>query len=280
MRFRHMRLTANHSFVGISDQPEYNQGCTRDHGSNQGFTAPKGSSAGGAGVFSRKEMRGPDDFLHCADTYGDVLTRASERMITIKPPNIPENSSQPPDEAVEEHKKTIPLVWIPATLVVGLLIAGIYLGGRIVAAHGHPRTEVVSAAAPTPPKAVVTPPVVESGNPESKPDTKAPAKTESPSPPQKPAGAEPLTVVSPEDGIPMITPSPGQVFIQVGALDQEATRRFVQHLRADNLDPHVAPGPTPQLMRVLIGPFDNRAALNEKKAQIESEGIDTFVRKY
>ncbi len=71
-------------------------------------------------------------------------------MITIKPPNIPENSSDPPDEAVEQHKKTIPMVWIPATLVVGLLIAGIYLGGRIVAAHGRPRTEVVSAATPTP----------------------------------------------------------------------------------------------------------------------------------
>ena len=205
-------------------------------------------------------------------------------MITIKPPNIPENSSDPPDEAVEEHKKTIPLVWIPATLVVGLLIAGIYLGGRIVAAHGRPRTEVVSAATstppPAPPKPAVTPPVVESEIPESKPEAKESAKTEPPSAPQKPAGAEPLTAVSPEDGIPMITPSPGQVFIQVGALDQEATRRFVQRLRADKLDPHVAPGPKPQLMRVLIGPFDNREALNEKKAQIESEGIDTFVREY
>ncbi len=201
-------------------------------------------------------------------------------MITIKPPNVPENTSAQPDESVEERRKTIPLIWIPATLVVGLFIAGIYLGGRIVAAHGHPRTEAVSAAIPVPPKAAVTPPVVESQSAESKPETKAPANIEPPSPPQKAAGVEPLTAISPEDGIPMITPNPGQVFIQVGALDQEATRRFVQHLRADNLDPHVAPGPKPQLMRVLIGPFDNREALNEKKARIESEGIDTFVREY
>jgi cell division septation protein DedD len=33
-------------------------------------------------------------------------------------------------------------------------------------------------------------------------------------------------------------------------------------------------------MRVLIGPFDNRDALNEKKAQLEAERIDTFVRRY
>ena len=86
--------------------------------------------------------------------------------------------------------------------------------------------------------------------------------------------------MTPDDGIPMITPHAGQRYIQVGALDQEATRRFVQHLRSENLDPHVAEGPKPQLMRVLIGPFDNRDALNEKKAQLETEGIDTFVREY
>ncbi len=33
-------------------------------------------------------------------------------------------------------------------------------------------------------------------------------------------------------------------------------------------------------MRVLIGPFDNPDALNEKKAQLQTEGIDTFVREY
>jgi cell division septation protein DedD len=78
----------------------------------------------------------------------------------------------------------------------------------------------------------------------------------------------------------MITPQTGEHYIQVGALDQEATRRFVQRLRKEKLDPHVATGPTPELMRVLIGPFDNRDALNERKAQLELEGMATFVREY
>ncbi len=78
----------------------------------------------------------------------------------------------------------------------------------------------------------------------------------------------------------MIAPQKGERYIQVGALNEEATRRFIQRLRNEKMEPHVAPGPTPELMRVLIGPFDNRDALNEKKAQIETEGIKTFVRQY
>jgi cell division septation protein DedD len=202
-------------------------------------------------------------------------------MITIKPSDVSDPAAPPEGE---EHKKTIPLVWIPATLIVGLLIAGIYLGARIVAAHRHPKADVAHVPTPppnsTPIPASPTVTAVKSQTQSPPPDTQASAKAEPPLAPQKPAGSEPLTLVSPGDGIPMIAPNPGQVYIQVGALDQEATRRFVQHLRDEHLDPHVAPGPTPQLMRVLIGPFDNRPALNERKAQLTSEGVDTFIREY
>jgi cell division septation protein DedD len=66
----------------------------------------------------------------------------------------------------------------------------------------------------------------------------------------------------------------------VGALNPKATQRLLARLRGEKLDPHVAPGPRPELLRVLIGPFDNRDALNERKAQLEAEGVDTFVRQY
>jgi cell division septation protein DedD len=82
------------------------------------------------------------------------------------------------------------------------------------------------------------------------------------------------------DQVPLIDPRPGERYLQVGALDSESTRRFLQRLQNENLEAHVAPGPKPELLRVLIGPFDNRDALNEKKAQIESEGLETFVREY
>jgi cell division septation protein DedD len=175
-----------------------------------------------------------------------------------------------PQEAAantEEHKKRIPLVWIPATLGVGLLIAVIYLGGRIVKAHPQASETVHPAVSVSPPvKPTVRPAVSEPAPP--------------PPPPPTAVSPEPLTVVTPDDGIPMISPHAGEMYIQVGALNAEATRRFVQHLRDEKLEPHVATGPAPELMRVLIGPFDNRDVLNERKAQLEIEGIATFVRQY
>jgi cell division septation protein DedD len=189
-------------------------------------------------------------------------------MTTIKPSSDTDIASTPPEAEAktEEHKKRIPLVWIPATLGVGLLIAAVYLGGRIVKAH------------PQAPEPVhLAPPVIPAVKPLVQPSAPEPAP---PPPTPTVVRPEPLTVVTPDDGIPMISPQAGEMYIQVGALDEEATRRFVQRLRDEKLEPHVATGPTPELMRVLIGPFNNRDALNERKAQLESEGIATFVRQY
>jgi len=190
-----------------------------------------------------------------------------------------DHASLPPEGAasLEEHKKPIPLIWIPATLGVGLLIAAVYLGGRIVKAHPQAEPEMTHMAAPVSVKPMVQP---EAPPLQPPPAAETPPETPPPAPAQEFVGPEPLTVVTPADGIPMIAPHAGEQYIQVGALDHEATRRFVQRLSKEGLDPHVATGPTPQLMRVLIGPFNNREALNERKAQIETEGIDTFVRQY
>jgi cell division septation protein DedD len=81
-------------------------------------------------------------------------------------------------------------------------------------------------------------------------------------------------------GMSLITPQPGERYIQVGAFNEEATRRFVERLRNTSRQPHVAAGPTPQILRVLIGPFDDPGKLAEEKKRLESEGVDTFVRRY
>jgi cell division septation protein DedD len=103
---------------------------------------------------------------------------------------------------------------------------------------------------------------------------------ESPEPKREFVGPVPPPIVALGNELPVITPETGGLYIQVGALNQEATRRFVQHLRDEKLEPHVAPGPRPEIMRVLIGPFDNRDALKERMAQFETEGIATFARRY
>jgi len=175
----------------------------------------------------------------------------------------------PPQIALKDEKR-VPLVWIPATLTVGLLIAAIYLGGRIVAAH-RPAPAAARAtigmphAAPHPPS-VSAPPVVA-----------APIVATVAKPEIQPERSDAAPIDEP---VPMITPRDGEHYIQMAALNPEATRRFVQHLRGEQLDPRVAPGPRPEILRVLIGPFDNRDALNDKKAQLQSKGFKTFVREY
>src|SRR5271170_4165426 len=74
------------------------------------------------------------------------MGRAHE-MITIPPaadeggapvPLEPDSASTATLIKTEARKEPMPLVWIPTTLCVGLLIAAIYLGGRIVTAHSSP----------------------------------------------------------------------------------------------------------------------------------------------
>jgi cell division septation protein DedD len=202
------------------------------------------------------------------------------RPSSASPSKASDDAPLPPEAAAnsEEHERRIPMVWIPATLGVGLLIAAIYLGGRIVTGHTPPKPATVQVAAPIAAQPLVKSEVSEVKQADQPPAEQKPAVVEPMN--AEPLKAEPLTVVTPDDGIPMITPRSGELFIQVGALDQEATRHFIQRLRGKGLEPHVAPGPRPELMRVLIGPFDNRDALNEKKAQFDAERIDNFVRRY
>lgn len=172
-----------------------------------------------------------------------------------------------PPETGGEDKKRISLIWIPVTLGIGLLIAAIYLGARIVTARRSAQAAVrtTNTVPPHPAQAAVAPPVVIAASAELKQEIKVGRST------RTVTGAVP---------VPMITPHGGERYIQVGAFNLSATRRFVQDLRSNKLEPLVAPGPTPEIMRVLIGPFDNLAALNERKAQLQAEGLDTFVREY
>ena len=169
-------------------------------------------------------------------------------------------------EAGGKDKKRMPLIWIPVTIGIGLLIAALYLGARIVTAH---RSEQATAGAiPVPPRPAsvpITQPVVIAAPAELKPEIKA----------------ERSAPVSDDvSAVPIITPHGGERYIQVGALNLRATRRFVADLRGRKLEPLVAPGPTPEIMRVLIGPFDDNEALNQRRAQLQTEGLDTFVREY
>src|SRR5579862_8823146 len=123
------------------------------------------------------------------------------RPTSASPSNASLDASLAPEIAAtpEEHQKRIPLVWIPVTLGVGLLIAAIYLGGRIVTGHTPPKPAPVQVAAPI---AAQTSIKSEASAVKQDPVPSVEQKTAE----AEPLKAEPLTVVTPDDGIPMITP--------------------------------------------------------------------------
>ena len=56
--------------------------------------------------------------------------------------------------------------------------------------------------------------------------------------------------------------------------------RYVDELRRNKFEPRVAPGPAPELLRVLVGPFPDRDSLTKAKADLDAAKIDCFVRAY
>jgi cell division septation protein DedD len=216
--------------------------------------------------------------------FSTVKDPASAAPQKLQDGELQDEALQDGDEQDDETRQRIPVAWIAATLGLGLLIAAFYLKGRIWTSHPH--------AAPNPPQVVmrprVQPPVIK---PESPPEASKPVQAEIP-PAQQPGEPEAPVVEHPfvgptlqevaasEQGISLITPHPGERYIQVGAFNEAATRRFVEHLQHESKQPHVAAGPTPQILRVLIGPFDDPEKLAEEKKRLETQGVDTFVRKY
>lgn len=177
-------------------------------------------------------------------------------------------------ETEGERERPIAPVWIPATLGVGLLIAALYLGGRILTGH---------SAAPAPVKTVTAvaakPAAAAAVQGSSQPTLPAPLpQPEAETPPQPEEVKRVL-----EDRLPMIAPQAGERYIQVAAvatLGVEETRRYIAELRHAQIDAHLAPGPRPELLRVLIGPFANQDALEQTKSELARAGIKNFVRKY
>ncbi len=170
------------------------------------------------------------------------------------------------------------LVWIPATLSVGLLIAAAYLGSRILTAQHATGVKIKFAA----PVASVIPaaPVI----PAAKVQADSQPKSEAPAPPAEAPSAEAPKLVTDDQisviSLPLINPQAGERYIQVSALTEEAARRYIRELRQAKFEPHIAPGPRPELMRVLIGPFADQDALALAKSDLERAGITNFVRKY
>jgi cell division septation protein DedD len=158
-----------------------------------------------------------------------------------------------------DWKKRVVSLWIPATLGLGLMMAFGYVGVRIVA--GKPPVQLTTS-----------------------PASSVQAKIEAPlnvPPPLAPNPAPPLALptVHPAN-FTVITPQPGERYLQVAAVSPHMVLTYVDNLRMANLDAVIAPGPTPDLLRVLVGPFADLDAMDKAKGQLQASGKSPIIRSY
>lgn len=217
----------------------------------------------------------------------------SERIFPIEPASESSGAERPveaPAESVgpetpvsataplDHRKKRLPLYWIPVLICLGLLIAAGYLGMRIWSSHSHvsPGIQVTPAVRQTP---ITSNPVPESPIAQGRAEVQPVVPVSEPDVPTAAAVSSARGSPAVED-LTLITPQAGERYIQISALNTEAARKYVAQLRRGPLEPHVAPGPRPGIVRVLIGPFHDGATLAATRADLVAAGIDCFIREY
>ena len=84
----------------------------------------------------------------------------------------------------------------------------------------------------------------------------------------------------PYDG-PILKPQPGQIYVQVGAYSPNYTGSFLTILEKKGFHGMVAPGPSQDVNRVLVGPFPDPSVVKNTHGELEKAGLnDAFARKY
>ena len=115
-------------------------------------------------------------------------------------------------------------------------------------------------------------------------EVKPPPKTETPKP--APAKTEPLapkpveraTAPPPSGGVPS---PPSGTFLQVAAIDRAGAQILAESLKKRSFAAVVAPGPTPEIYRVLVGPLHDPASVAKARTDLEGVGLKgPIVRKY
>jgi cell division septation protein DedD len=223
---------------------------------------------------------------------------------------------EPDQEVSGQPKERIPIMAIPVTLAIGLLVAGVYVGARIFASGAHatpiiaakplPASDPVAkptAFGPTPGTqvhaapivAATAAPVARASVTEAQVHAAAPAfasKVEA-----SPASAEVRTgpevaskqevqtnisgqTVAQDKDLGLIEPKPGERYLQIAAISSNMVASFLADLKKYNVEARVAPGPHEGLVRIVIGPFANRDTVARAKDQIQANWPDCFVRLY
>ena len=188
-------------------------------------------------------------------------------------PIEPSTSAAPPQDTEvetvvqpEQRKKVISKFVIPSTIGFGLLLTFGYVGGRILSASAGVPSEVHPVTVPSPPQKVA-------------PAAVAAKKSAFPEIVTKAAVPKP-TVETPAASLNLITPGPGEMYLQLAALPPKMAIQFIDNLKKMNVDAHIAPGPAADTVRVLTGPFASSDLLKQAQAKLDAMKIVSMARDY
>jgi cell division septation protein DedD len=209
------------------------------------------------------------------------MTTIGSASITPEPPVLPGSEDEVPPSS-KDAKKNLPLIWIPITLCVGLLLAALYVGIRILTVKSRTSAATVHAQPPATPTPRLETPATASPTvaPEEQVSERAAASIAKGNTPVAGPLAKSKNARSAYDWPIWISPERGEKYIQVGAINSQLAPKYVAQLRSEKWDPHVAPGPSPNIVRVLLGPFTDHDSIVRAKERLRESQIDSFVRAY
>jgi cell division septation protein DedD len=98
---------------------------------------------------------------------------------------------------------------------------------------------------------------------------------ESAAPAPAPAAKQPSS-----GALDVIEPARGSVYLQVSAQDLANARILVDSLQQFGFQSIIAPGPTRDVFRVLVGPLQGTEQLAKTRERLKAAGFDSIVRKY
>ncbi len=94
---------------------------------------------------------------------------------------------------------------------------------------------------------------------------------------------DPKPAAAPQEAKPEnedLTPTPGAIYYQVASVDKGMADVSVQYLRDKGFAARRAPGASPAVYRVLVGPLGAQPMPSQTEARLKSLGFNPFPKKY
>jgi len=199
----------------------------------------------------------------------DSTERPIDRVVCIDEAQAPaEVPSENPEEfEIVLGRRQVASVLFVSTVILVAFSAISYLAGKSFA----PKAPVPeSAPAPAPVAAAPAPVVVPQPAPQPEPAVKPErARASEAAPASDPAPERPL----------FADPKPGQLYLQLGAVEKGIAIIMADGLRKHGFDAFVGPGPNDHIFRVLVGPLDGDG-YKKAKGEVDALGLSTFARRY